>query len=46
MYVEIFEFIVIVINNFKNSIFFFFIVKDIEMKRFKDVFKRVVILGG
>lgn len=45
---EISEFTVTVINNFKNSTFkfFFFTVKDTEMKRSKDAFKRVATLGG
>lgn len=46
MYVEISEFTVTVINNFKNSTFIFFTVKDTEMKRSKDAFKRVATLGG
>lgn len=44
MYVEISEFTVTVINNL--IVLFFFTVKDTEMKRSKDAFKRVATLGG
>lgn len=44
MYVKISEFTVTVINNL--IVLFFFTVKDTEMKRSKDAFKRVATLGG
>lgn len=44
MYVKISEFTVTVINN--SIVLFFFTVKDTEMKRSKDAFKRVATLGG